>query len=246
LSTFEANYPLTTWLVEKKLISITTAYKPVLDAFDAGNFSGVATLSTQHFAYGVAEDLQLPYGANGIIDTAIVPAVEGVPVLADPIAQQIALRFDQKGSAGELPYFDVEAELTAQAVAEADEEVAEEASDEITGETPSGVTGETSDEVTGGLVTANPLIAAQVPASASYYALLLQEEGEGGEVMRAFAQDNGLSCLLLPLDVTGRYGVIALLSGAEKGVYGINLTGITPVPLAPTDPRGNAAFVKTP
>jgi hypothetical protein len=237
LSAFEANYPLTTWLGEKKLISVTVAYKPVLDAFDAGVFSGAAALSTQHLAYGLAEDLELPYGVNGIIDTAVAPVVEGVPVVADSIAQQIALRFDQKGSAGELPYFDVDAELAALAAAETDEEVTNGAIGEAVGEAVG--------EMAGNPLAANPLVATQVSASASYYALLLQE-GEGAEAMRIFAQDNGLSCVLLPLDATGRYGVIALLTGSEKGVYGLNLTGITPVPPAPTDSRGNAAFVKTP
>jgi hypothetical protein len=237
IAAFEANYPLTTWLVEKKLISVTVAYKSLLDVFGTGTFSGAATLSTQHFAYELADDLQLPYGVNGVIDTAVSSAVEGAPAVADSVALQIALRFDQKGLTGELPYFDIDAELAAQAVAETDAE----ATGEMTDETANEAVNETQDNP----LSANPFTATQVSASANYYALLLQE-GEGAEAMRAFAQDNDLSCVFLPLDTTGRYGVVALLSGAEKGVYGFNLTGGTSVPPAPTDLRGNAAFVKAP
>jgi hypothetical protein len=230
LTAFETNYPVTTWLVEKKLISVATTYKPLLDAFDARGVLGVAPLSTQHFAYEIAEDSHLPYGVNGVIDTAVSSAGEGASIVADPVAQQIALWFDQKGRAGELPYLDIDAEIVAALAAEATG---------ATEETGEGAIGET----TGSPTVANPLAATQIPANANYYALLLQE-GESAEGLRAFAQDNSLACVLSPFEPSGRYGIIALLSGAEKGVYGLNLASITPLPPAPADPSGNAPFIK--
>jgi hypothetical protein len=233
LSALEVHYPLTTHLVEKKLISVTVSYKPLLDAFNADGLAGAA-LSSQHFAYGAAEERQLPYGVNGVINTAVIdPAPENPQISADVVAQQIALQFVQKGTAGELPYLIIGAKVESQATTPPDDETTEESDGETTGEESTAV------------ATEEPSSVEELPANANYYALLTQE-GEGAELMRSFAQENDLACVLSPFDSTGRYSIIALLSGAERGVYGLDIIGVAPFPSAPLDPHGAAAFAPAP
>jgi hypothetical protein len=231
LSALETHYPLTILLVEEKLISVSVSYKPLLDAFNAGGLAGSA-LSSQHFAYSTAEEHQFPYGVNGVINTAVVVPGEGTPPSADPFAQQIALQFDQKGIAGELPYFVIDEKDELPTPTEPGDEATEEEGGDDEAENPPAATQE-------------PPAVVELPANANYYALVAQS-GEAGEVMRAFAQDRGLACVLSPFDSSGRYSVIALLSGADKGIYGLDLIGVAPLPPAPSDLLGNAAFTPAP
>jgi hypothetical protein len=241
-SLLETNYPLTTLLVEKKIITITTAYQPVFESTgtiaqgpsvtDATNTTDAAeaadatdttstadttgvteaadatgmtdgadvglegnsdavTLAQQRSAYESAERLQLPYRANGVIDTAVFAQAEGGRPVADPVALQIALAFDQKGMAGELSY----QHPGMRAVASSD--------------------------------------TAQESSTTNYYALLVQQD-DAIETMTALSRDVGLPCEISPLEPMGRYGVVALLSGAEKGIYGLGYDDVTPFPSVPS------------
>jgi hypothetical protein len=80
----------------------------------------------------------------------------------------------------------------------------------------------------------NPTDSAQDGLTANYYAVLAQQE-EPADTMLSLSRDIGLSCELSPLDPLGRYGIIALLSGAEKGTYGLNRNGVDPFPSIPQD-----------
>jgi hypothetical protein len=210
-ATFEARYPLTTLLVSRQRIAVTTGYQPLIDAFgtilpeaeaqtpsvgtDEESVEGTeepseaTRLARQRLAYELAEQTQLPYNISGVIDAATFTDSTEEQVSADPVALQIALAFERKGMAGSLPY----SHLSVAAGAETDS------------------------------------------SNASYYALLTQQgQPVEAEAMLAASRDTGLPCELSPLDPMGRYGIIALLSGAEKGRYGLQQDGITPFPPVPT------------
>jgi hypothetical protein len=235
----EGNYPLTTWLVRERRINVTVSYQPLLDAIEAMNATEALSHAARRLAYEFAGQRQLPYGANGVIDTAVFLSEENAQALADPIAVQIALQFESRGVAGELSYpradikakvenpFDPDAALGM--------DVGSTASDALGTNTGTGT--DTDPGVAAGLTTDTPL-----SPDASYFALLVQQD-DYATVMYAISRETGLSCVLSPLTPTGSYGVIALLSGATKGAYGLDRDGVDPLPPAPLDPRGNAPFV---
>ena len=199
---FEANYPLTRQLVESGNIEITVSYRLRIDASVPVGSPESAAIETQRTAYQHAQNLGLPYGVNGIIDTAVYSESEGSPLRVDMLAARIALEFEALGRAGKLPYLYF------------------------------GATEHTSS----GKVNAE-----QPNKDLSYYALLVQEH-ENSDVMLYFAQDNGISYVASLSEEYRTYSVIALLTGAEKGIYGLNRPGVQPFPEIPADKHGNAPF----
>jgi hypothetical protein len=227
---FEENYPLTTWLVTEKRLDVVVSYRPLLDALTLAGASDAlppTPLAVQRAAYERAAAEQLPYGVNGVINTAVFSSPEGAAATVDPVALQIALRFEQKGRASELPY---------QRFAVAGEKAVGKAGEEA--ETNTGESGTTDPSVT---EQDTPQDSLQGSSQASYYAMLVQQ-GDFAETMLASAQETGLPCELSPLDKIGHYSVIALLSGADKGNYGLDRRGVSSLPLVPTDSQGNAPF----
>jgi len=77
----------------------------------------------------------------------------------------------------------------------------------------------------------------------SYFALLIQE-GDHAEAMMAVASDRKLSCVLTIHPEYRRYSVVALLTGATKGTYGFDRSGIQPFPQIPFDVEGNFPFTQ--
>ena len=114
----EKNFVLTELLIKSGNIEITVSYRPLLDVLyeldsQPGSSEGSSGLSLgvlQRTAYECAQDLVLPYGANGIIDTAIYVRPGGQSIRVDTTALQIAQQFEQLGQAGELPYMSFEAD----------------------------------------------------------------------------------------------------------------------------------------
>jgi hypothetical protein len=232
---FEGNYPLTAWLVKEKRLDVVVSYRPLLDALATTGTLDVVLpptpLSMQRTAYELAAEKQLPYGVNGVINTAVFLSSEGASATIDPVALQIALQFEQKGQAGELPYqhFVVTGVKTGETA---------------TGGTGAGngETGTLNPSTTGQDSSQNPSQdSSQISLQASYYAVLVQQ-GDLAESMLVAAQETGLPCELSPLDKTGRYSVVALLSGADKGNYGLDRRGMSPLPPIPADSQGNAVF----
>jgi hypothetical protein len=261
---FEDAYPLTTWLVKEKRIEVSVSYEAVLaalgmltppgateaaEAAEAGAVPempvpGLAGLvASTRATYELAEKLQLPYGANGVIDAAAFVPSEGAQPLANPVALQIALEFDRRGTAGELPYARLAASGAAAAGAAGSGTDAQDAAAEE-GAAPEGAAdAEAADAAdaadTAGAQAGDDAAAEDgAPATANYYALLMQQ-GEYADAMLAAAQDTGLACVLSPLDQTGRYATVALLSGATKGTYALGRNDIKPFPPVPSDPTGN-------
>jgi hypothetical protein len=76
----------------------------------------------------------------------------------------------------------------------------------------------------------------------NYFALLLQEEGQAAGFIAA-AQEHGLSCITTPRVRTGQYGIIALLSGSQKGIYGEDQGEDATYPPLPGDQNGLAPFI---
>jgi hypothetical protein len=248
----ESNYPLTTWLVRERRINVTVSYQPLLDTIEAMNATEALSHAARRLAYEFAGQRQLPYGANGVIDTAVLLSEGNAQALADPIAVQVALQFESRGVAGELPYpradikakvenpFDPDAASGMDVGGAASDALGISAGTDGAGAgtgANAGTGTDTDSGVAAGLSTDTPL-----SPDASYFALLVQQD-DYAAVMYAISRETGLSCVLSPLTPTGSYGVIALLSGATKGVYGLDRDGVDPLPSAPLDPRGNAPFV---
>ncbi len=89
---------------------------------------------------------------------------------------------------------------------------------------------------------------ASIPKSSSgdvplpnYYTLLIQPSYLT-DSMDIIASENGLSCVTHPESVSGRYSVIALLSGAQAGIYGEDRSSESSFAPLPEDTSGRAAF----
>jgi hypothetical protein len=259
---FEANYPLTTHLIERKLLTVTPAYQPLLDAAATPGSPEAQALASeaQHTAYELAQQLQLPYGVNGVIDTAIFTPPDGGQPRADPVALQLAHSFDILGQAGELPWLPLDTEATQEATAtEGAGNPTATGPDAETGDTDgvgagatatgAAVTGQPDDGVTSATGTTEVTGAdgtiidadGQPDATLSYFAVLVQQ-GDWASTLLAASKDSGLSCALASPGSTGRYTVIALLSGATKGTYGFSQPAIPTFPSIPTDPSGKAPW----
>jgi hypothetical protein len=76
----------------------------------------------------------------------------------------------------------------------------------------------------------------------SYFALLVQEEGQMTDFI-AVAQQHGLACITTPRVRTGQYGIIALLSGSQKGIYGEDQADDAKYPPLPADQSGLEPFI---
>jgi hypothetical protein len=223
-NTFEVAYPLTNQLVKSRHITVSVDYLPLLNALkaaetvepltgdDAPETEGgdevetpdATTPETQRTSLQFAQQLKLPYGANGLIDASLLSIPESTQLRVDGVALQLALAFDEQGVAGELPYLLERRNATVPPDAEA--------------------------------------VLPDIREN-NYFALLVASP-ENADIMRRTAEDSGLSCVLDPLDRSGHFGIVALLSGADKGLYALDLSGIRPFPPLPADKTGNAAFVR--
>jgi hypothetical protein len=240
----EKNYPLTTWLVRERRIDVTVSYQPLLDAIGAMSASEATGHAARRFAYEFTGQRQLPYGANGVIDTAVFSPEGTEQFLPDPIAAQVALQFDSRGAAGELPYPRADIRARVDNPFDDDATLGMDVGDSGEGEgVGAGASGGGGTD-TGPGVAAETSTVTPVSPDIGYFALLVQQD-DYATVMHTLSRETGLACVLSPLAPTGSYSVIALLSGAPKGIYGLDRDGVDPLPSAPTDPRGDAPFVKS-
>lgn len=75
----------------------------------------------------------------------------------------------------------------------------------------------------------------------NYHALLVQSSNTSF-AMDVIAESNELSCVTTPTTTSGRYSVLALLSGAEAGIYGEDRPPNYRFAPLPEDPTGRAVF----
>ncbi|MDR1088907.1 MAG: copper transporter [Coriobacteriales bacterium] len=78
-------------------------------------------------------------------------------------------------------------------------------------------------------------------AKPNYYTLLIQPDYLNYS-MDILASENSLSCVTTPQTVSGRYSLIALLSGAQAGIYGEDRSPENNFVPLPEDSSGRAAF----
>lgn len=209
---FEADYPLTNQLLKSKRITVQVDYRRLLEGLkaievaessDEVKTSEATVLETQQIALGLAQQLQLPYGANGIIDASFSGASEGAQGQADMFALQLALAFDAQGAAGNLSSLQGLEAAGSETISDAEE---------------------------------------QSFATVNYFALLVGEQANAELIVKT-SQNSGISSVFSPLDQSGHYSIVALLSGALKGSYGLDQNGVRVLPAAPSDTAGNAPFV---
>ncbi|MCL2757654.1 MAG: copper transporter [Coriobacteriia bacterium] len=82
-----------------------------------------------------------------------------------------------------------------------------------------------------------------VADGASYYAVLVNIDSAKSNMV-SNALNRGISCVTMLADVSGGYSVIALLTGAQGGVYGQDRSSTDQFPLLPTDPTGLIPFAQ--
>jgi hypothetical protein len=71
----------------------------------APELSKPSAASTQSTSFEFAQQLQLPYCANGVIDASFLSAPDGTQLRADEVSLQLAQAFTSLGTAGDLPSF---------------------------------------------------------------------------------------------------------------------------------------------
>jgi hypothetical protein len=250
---FRENYPLTRALVEAKRLRVAVDYQPLLQSLGLQTPAGAVLAFSQRTAYDAAQQQQLPYGVNGVIDTAVYSFSEGEQLLTDEVALQIALQIDAKGGAGSLPAPPVATQERGPAAGTGDagetagetegeaslaspEQQPEQPADGAAGEQPASQTddqagGQPTDQPDGDQGTQPVWRSGAQAGNASHYALLVQPSIASEPLLSALLS-SGLSAVTSPFDATGRYGIVALLSGATKGVYGLDHSEISPFPNA--------------
>jgi hypothetical protein len=198
---FAANYPLTTRLSETGRIEIRVDYRSVIDTLGEA-VPGTANVATAQLeAYQLAQEQQLPYACNGLIDTVALAVSPGVFSETGATSLALASLFDQKGALSELAYLRLRAGQDALLL-------------------------QSSNQMDNG----------------NYYVVLVQDGTEADGLVEA-AYEYDLPCVTSPFDPAGRYSIIALLSGAESGVYGLGREGVATNPPYPPDQTGRAPFV---
>ena len=240
-ASFEHNYQLTKQMVASNLISISVDYGSLL-ALETNKTAALPpAVEWQMASYRQAQSQSLPYAANGVIDMAVHPPhPQSSQMILDPLALAITQQFDSFGQAGELPYLHAVVD-----VAFGSQDGGQDGSEAQDGAQPDGDaqpgTGN-ADSVNG---TGSAAAAAEAPLDpdANYFALIAQQGGFDA-VLLATARDTGLSCQISPLSSSGSYSIIALLTGAKKGSYGLDYSGVSPFPPIPADDEGNRVFAR--
>jgi hypothetical protein len=176
---------------------------------------GIDPEGAQAAAWALAGERTLPYAMNGAVDLLVNSSDDGVGVSPDTTGIAIAALVKDKGANEELPYprFKPTASTTRQPTEE----------------------DETGDEE--GPAT----LSAVGDGSSSYFAVLLQDAGRNAGMVEN-ARQRDLSCVTVFGDNAGRYSLVALLSGAQTGIYGSDRAPDSKYPSLPQDPTGLAPF----
>jgi hypothetical protein len=160
------------------------------DDFIARNASKMSTRLEEVWAEADAADL--PYAVNGLVDMLAASNEDSSAFIADPVGLQAAFYVDNLGAVGDLPKYLWEPVTSPEPPAATNQgEVASDASDTDV----------------------------EDAAVRSEYAVLAQASGRANGLVDAATQ-MALSCVTTVEDNTGKYSLIVLLSGADKGVYG--------------------------
>ncbi len=192
-------FPLTSKLVDLDCITITVDYK----SFIAANSDKMTTRQKQ--TWTEADEDGLPYAVNGLVNLLTVSNDENSASIADPVGLQITRYIDNLGTAGDLPVYQWKTTTDANAMEGGDDQSS-------AGEAATGIL----DQIGDGEVTASDDVD---PTTLGRYAVLAQVKGRANSFIDAATQ-MGLSCVTTLDDASGEYSLVALLSGARKGIYG--------------------------
>ncbi|MDR2196936.1 MAG: copper transporter [Coriobacteriales bacterium] len=248
---FAAQYPLTTRLIDTGCVQVKVDYRSVINSLFEMPAAASTVALAQREAYQLAQEQQLPYACNGLLDTVTLVESEDVPSESGTISLSIATFFNQRGASGSLPYLRLplgqgSAPSTGADQPPADQPPADQSpADQAAAERPSDAP-PTTDQPTTDQPTAEQPSVEQTPIDHSltnnYYVVLVQDGSRADDLVDA-AYQHDLSCVISPFDPTGSYSIIALLSGAENGVYGLGRDDIAAQPPYPSDQRGLAPFI---
>jgi hypothetical protein len=253
-SLFQSKYKLTDYLIDAKALSVTVDYKVAIEAIEQKNPPATSAAAVQLSAYTQAQRLKVPYGVNGIIDAAYYTPDGATKAEVDYDALRITTAFEAKGKAVALPYLHLAPEDLVAAAPPPNTETI----DPVTGNpiTPDPAAGEatTPGATTPGVTTTNPLAdeaqgdqepapAPTLPEGDNYFTLLVAVD-ENADTALVAASDAGISCVFSPFNSKGHYNIVALLTGAKKGSFGLDRNGYSAFTKVPTDKTGNFAFRK--
>ncbi|MCL1890500.1 MAG: copper transporter [Coriobacteriia bacterium] len=206
-ATMQARYPLTKFLLEKEIISVDAQYAAL------SGHTSPAPDAAQKLALEFAGSHQMPYGANGIINTLVISG-DDESFVADEVGLQLASQFKLRGTTGSATPLAYPAWLKDSIPKNAAQSSAQNGNLE-------GV--------------ATPVV------EPSYYALLIDLNSEK-LALTSGKNNRALSRLAGFLETSDRYSLIALLSGAQTGDYGIGRQDGRFYPALPTDATGRAPF----
>ena len=157
-----------------------------------------------------ANEDALPYAVNGLVNLLSISNDENSASIADPVGLQVTRYIDSLGTAGNLPVYQWATGVTGKTAGGAEGETAN-------GQT---TTAETAAENQGQIDGSEEKVTDEVdPSTLSRYAVLAQARGRANSFIDA-AKQMGLSCVTALDDTSGEYSLVALLSGARKGIYG--------------------------
>ncbi|MDR3316284.1 MAG: copper transporter [Coriobacteriales bacterium] len=236
---FSERYPLTLKLVSLDCIRIEVDYGSYIERLTPEGAGGIFTDRSSLMALTSAQEQQLPYSANGLVDMVSWPEISSIP-RSEGIALLMAHEFIGRGEAEKLSLIDLEPGMlevgqgsgTGEEIPEGSGQTDEEAPD-ATGAIPKPPLAGTPQEI-------EPFEPTE--KAPSYFAVLVHE-GEYSS-LSARAEEEGLPCVISPSQTgsVGNYSLIALFSGGETGVYGVERTATERYPPLPSDLKGNAAF----
>lgn len=233
---FEARYPLTNELVKSDHLSISADYQPLRTGFEEAEANGNVGDPTSSAESSLSEDAE----NNSAFSKGTTPTLLDLATqrTALDIAQELKLPYGVNGVIDAS--FSTASGGTQMRVDEVSLQIAS-TFDElgISNELPYLLIRRTADASEKTATEANEQPALQN----SYFALLVGDEGNAGLIMDT-AQSRNLPCVLSALSQSGHYSVIAMLSGAERGTYGLDSVGAQPLPLIPTDKTGDLPFTK--
>ncbi|MDR3136539.1 MAG: copper transporter [Coriobacteriales bacterium] len=262
-SLFE-HYTLTRALLSLGIISVECNYAPLLE------HENPSITSVQATALRLAQAWKLPYGTNGLLNGLTTKV--GSDIRVSQPALSLALAFNERGNAGQLSYPEwlltrpaeeaaggVEAATAALAASSEENAIKSSTIDgtvtvglaDIAGshdraQAPGLAAGDavdattTTDENVTSSATAPPTV--NMP---NYYVVLTQNS-PAAHAIAASAAANGLSCVTSPTGTLGSYALLALLSGAQAGIYGDDRPSENRFPGLPDDASGKAVFIQKP
>ena len=225
-----ANYcPVTSYLIEEKIISVTVDYSSLLQDADS-----LADPQQQDWLQAV-QNAGLAYAANGMVNLYVDEGTANKTL--DATGLDLTEGFSEAGAAGQLPYL-LTLPALADSAADGTAGGGTAASDAAAGSSSSSSSGVSSP----GQSTDSSAQPAGIDTAANNYFALVVVSSEDAVLTLEQVRTTGLSAVDGDIDTMASYSIVALLSGAQSGIFGTARTQDADFPPIPDDSDGLAVF----